>query len=260
MKGCFCGLLALALSVGGVMAQSPLPVGSVTVAAPTTIAVIDMTKLKGAPSRMAWSPDGQQTYLQTIEGPFHSPKSVRHYAIDMVDGKVKDLPAEPDWFSAYWAVKSHKSSPDLPGTEIALSSATRLEKTTSVPRGGDLARGGVDTGSTGTSSEDAVAAASNAQSVTVHTMTLHGQTIGQFTNSVIVPGLTFAWAPKGSKAIAYIEPDGGRIVLMDVAGKRQAMGGTKDALLPMWSQDATQLAWLQKQGKKAYELKVVKVR
>lgn len=259
MRAHFGVLLALALPVG-VMAQSQIPVGSVTVSTPTTIAGIDMNKLKGAPSRMAWSPDGQQIYLQTVDGPFQAPKAVRHYAINVADGRVNDVKTEPEWFGAYWAAKSHKSSPDMPGTEIALTSATRTEKTTSVPRGGDLARGGVDTGSTGTSSEDAVAAASNAQTVTVHTMTLHGQTVGEFTNSVIVPGLTFAWAPKGAKAIAYVEPDSGRVVLMDPAGKRQTIGGTKNAVLPMWSRDATQLAWLQKDGKKTFELRVVNIK
>ena len=243
-----------------VMAQAPLPVGSVTLSAPATIAELDMNKLKGEPSRMAWSPDGTQIYLQTIEGPFHQPKAIRHYVITASDGNVKDVKAEPDWFAAYWAVKSHKSSPDEPTTEIGLTSENRVEKTTSVPRGGDLARGGADTGSTGSSSGEAIAAATNSQTITVHTMKLHGQTIGEFTNSVIVPGLTFAWAPKGSKTIAYTEPKGGRIVLMNTQGKRQELSGTRDALLPMWSQDATKLAWLQKDGKRRFELKVADVK
>lgn len=242
-----------------VMAQAPLPVGSVTLSAPTTIAELDMNKLKGEPSRMAWSPDGTQIYLQTIEGAFHQPRAIRHYVITASDGKVKDVKAEPDWFAAYWAVKSHKSSPDAPKIEIGLTSENRVEKTTSVPRGGDLARGGADTG-TGTSSGEAIAAATNAQTIAVHTMKLHGQTIGEFTNSVIVPGLTFAWAPKGSKAIAYTEPKGGKIVLMNTEGKRQELNGTRDALLPMWSQDATKLAWLQKDGKRRYQLKVADVK
>jgi hypothetical protein len=172
---------------------------------------------------------------------------------------VKDVKAEPEWFGAYWAVKSHKASPDEPGTEIALSSEQRVEKTTSVPRGGDLARGGaVGADVTGTSSGEAIAAAANSQTITVHTMKLHGQTIGEFVNSVIVPGLTFAWAPKGSKAIAYTEPKGGKLVLMDTQGKKQDLG-VKDAILPMWSHDATQLAWLEKDGKRKFELKVAKI-
>jgi hypothetical protein len=242
-----------------VIAQSPLPVGSVTVSSPATVVELDMNKLKGEPSRLAWSADGTEMYLQTIEGPFQAPKAVRHYVIAAGDGKLKDMKAEPEWFSTYWGLKSHKASPDAPGTEIALTSENRVEKTTSVPRGGDLARGGASTGE-GTSSGDAIAAANNSQSVTVHTMKLHGQTIGEFVNSVIVPGLTFAWAPKGSQAIAYIEPKGGKIVLMSPTGKRQPLDGTKDALLPMWSHDATQLAWLQKDGKKKFQLRVARVR
>jgi len=241
------------------LAQAPLPVGSVTLASPATIADIDMNKLKGEPSRMAWSPNGTEIYLQTIEGPFHQPKAIHHYVITAADGKVKDVKAEPEWFGAYWAVKSHKASPDDPATEIDLSSENRTEKTTSVPRGGDLARGGADTGSTGSTSGEAIAAATNAQTITVHTMKLHGQTIGEFVNSVIVPGLTFAWAPKGSKAIAYTEPKGGKLVLMDTQGKKQDLG-VKDALLPMWSHDATELAWLEKDGKRKFELKVAKIK
>jgi hypothetical protein len=258
MKALLNALMIVAVPAA-LLAQSPLPVGNVTLSAPATIAEIDMNKLKGEPSRMAWSPDGTQIYLQTIEGAFHQPKAIRHYVIGAADGKVKDVPAEPDWFGAYWAVKSHKASPDEPTTEIALTSENRVEKTTSVPRGGDLARGGADTGSNGSSSGEAIAAAANAQTVTVHTMKLHGQTIGEFINSVIVPGLTFAWAPKGSKAIAYTEPKGGRLVLMDTEGKKQELG-IKDAILPMWSQDATQLAWLQKDGKRKFELKVAQVK
>lgn len=240
--------------------QAPLPVGKVAFSAPTTIAEVDMNKLKGEPSRMAWSPDGAQIYLQTIEGPFQSPKAVRHYVLSGADGKIKDVAGEPEWFSGYWAMKSHKASPDAPGTEIALSSENKVEKTTSVPRGGDLARGGTVSGDGGTTSGEAIAAANNQQTITVHTMKLHGQAIGEFTNSVIVPGMTFGWAPMGSKAIAYVEPKGGKLVLMDPAGKRQEVDGTKDALFPMWSADGRQLAWLQKEGKKKFQLRVARVR
>lgn len=259
MKALLSALMIAALPAA-VLAQTPLPVGSVTLSSPATIAEVDMNKLKGQPSRMAWSPDSKEIYLQTIEGPFHQPKAIRHYMISATDGQVKDVEVEPAWFAPYWAVKSHKASPDVPSTEIALTTEQRRETTTSVPRGGDLARGGVDTGASGSSTEDALKAAHASQTSVVYTMKLHGQTIGEFVNSVLVPGLTFAWGPKGSKAIAYVELKGGKLVLMDPDGKRQAVDGTKDALLPMWSQDATQLAWLQKDGKKKYELKVATVK
>ena len=37
------------------------------------------------------------------------------------------------------------------------------------------------------------------------------------------------------------------------------MPDTKDAMLPAWSQDATKLAWLQKDGRKKYQLYVATV-
>lgn len=258
MKALRTALMIVALpAIAG--AQEPLPVGSLTLSTPATVAELDMGKLKGEPSRMAWSPDHSEIYLQLIEGPFHQPKAVRHYVIGVPDGKVKDVKGEPAWFSAYWSVKSHKSSPDAPTLDIALSSEQRLEKTTSTPMGGDLARGGVDTG-TGGSAAGELAAATSSQKVTVHTMKLHGQAIGEFVNSVIVPGLTFAWAPKGSKAIAYAEPKGGKLVVMSTDGKRQEIGDTKDALLPMWSADAKKIAWLQKDGRRTYDLRIADIR
>lgn len=259
MKGLLTALTIAALTAAAT-AQAPLAVGSATVSAPAVIATLDMDKLKGEPSRMAWSPDQKQIYLQTIQGAFHQPKAVHHYLVDASSGKVSGTAGEPEWFPAYWSVKSHKSSPDTPALDIELATENRIEKTTSVPRGGDLARGGADSGATGSTAGEAIQAAANQQSVTVHTMKLHGQAIGEFVNSVIVPGLTFAWAPAGAKAIAYTEPKGGKLVLMNTEGRRQALDGTKDALLPMWSADAKKLAWLQKDGKKKMALKVVDVR
>jgi hypothetical protein len=257
MKTVLTVLMTLALpSIG--LAQAPVPVGSVSLSEATTVAELDMAKLKGEPSRMAWSPDHSQIYLQTIEGPLHQPKAVRHFVVNVADGKVKDVKGEPEWFAAYWSVKSHKSSPDTPALAIELSSEQKLQKTTSTPMGGDLARGGVDTG-VGSSAGELNAAATS-QKVTVHTMKLHGQTIGEFINSVIVPGLTFAWAPVGSKAIVYTEPNGGKLVLMNDEGKRQSIDGTRDALLPMWSSDAKKLAWLQKDGRRKFLLKVADIR
>ena len=241
------------------VAQSAIAVETAKLAAPSTIAQLDMGKLKGAPFRVGWSPDGRQFYLQTVEGPFHKPKATHHYVIDATGGKVQDAEVEPAWFSAYWALKSNKTSPDAPSIEIGVKSESRLEKTTSTPTGGDLARGGAG-GTEGTTSTDAITAAHNSQTVVVHTMTLHGQTIGEFINSVTVPGMTFAWAPKGVQAIVYSELKNGKLVLMDNAGKRQDLAGTKDALFPMWSGDGSRLAWLQRDGKKKFALKVAQVK
>src|SRR5688572_734864 len=175
MRALITALMILAIAAG-VSAQAPIDVAKTKLAAAATIAQLDMGKLKGAPFRAGWSPDGTQFYLQTVEGPFHERKATHHYVIDGTDGKVQNVEGEPAWFAAYWDLKSNKTSPDAASLEIALSSETRVEKTTSSPTGGDLARGGAG-GTEGTTSTDAITAAHNSQAVSVRTMKLHGQTI-----------------------------------------------------------------------------------
>jgi hypothetical protein len=220
---------------------------------------LDMGKLKGEPSRVAWSPDGSQIYLQTLEGGFGRPNpKLRHYVFIVATGAKEDLQVEPEWASAYWTAKSGQTSPDGPGLKIELKSDQRREQTTSVPRGGDLARGGTSI-DTGTSANDGVAAVYNSQTVTVHSMLLKGETVGEFVNSVIVPGLTFGWGPRGSKAIAFVAPKTGRVIVLNEQGARQEVSGSKDAILPAWSPDATRLAWLEKAGRGKFVLQVARV-
>ncbi len=242
-----------------VLAQSPLEVGSIPFAPVKTVAKLDMGQLKGQPSRLAWSPDGTHLYLQTVEGWFPQPKAVHHYLLDASGGAPKSAQAEPEWVSPYWTSKSHQASPDNDGYKIALESEQKREQTTSVPRGGDLARGGT-TDALGTSSGDATAAAYSSQMVAIHTMKLNGEPIGRFVNTVIVPGLTFAWGPKGSKVIAYAAQGNGKVIVMDAEGKKQDVQGSKDAVLPAWSPDGSRLAWLQKDGRRNLVLQMTQVR
>lgn len=239
-------------------AQSPLKVGNLTFE-PATEVELDFGKLKGVPARLAWSPDAKLIYLQTVEGDYGTPKATHHYMIEIESRRTRNLQALPEWFSPYWSIKSHKSSPDVTGLDIELKSEQSRAQTTSAPLGGDLARGGTVTG-VGASSDDAISAAYNSQMVTTHTMKLKGETIGQFVNSVIVPGLTFAWAPKGYQAIAFTQPKKGNVLVMNAEGVKQEVKGSDDAILPAWSHDATMLAWLQKDGKKKYDLKIVHVK
>lgn len=242
-------------------AQSPLPVGSINFGPPSQIAVLDMGKLKGEPARLAWSTDGTQMYFQSIEGDYGKPKAIHHYVIDLSNGKTSTAQIEPEWFSPYWSTKSHKDSPDVPGLSIQLTTEQRKNTTTSTPMGGALARGGgSDPDAMGTSAGDATAAAYAAQTATVHSMKLKGETIGEFVNSVIVPGLTFGWGPKGTQVIAYSQVKGGKLHVMSADGKKQEVPGTKEALLPAWSQDGKKLAWLQRDGKKKFVLKVAEIR
>lgn len=225
---------------------------------PATIVEIDLGKLKGQPSRLAWSADGSQLYLQTLEGAFGRPDAkLRHYVFATADGAKKDLQAEPEWAAEYWVAKSGQAAPHGP-LKIELKSEQRRERTTSVPMGGDLARGGSSI-STGTAANDGVAAAYTSQTVPVHSMLLKGEVVGEFINSVIVPGLTFGWSPKETGAIAFAAQKSGRIVVMDEQGNKQEVPGSKDAILPAWSADGGRLAWLQKDGRRTFLLQVVRV-
>jgi dipeptidyl aminopeptidase/acylaminoacyl peptidase len=242
-----------------VAAQAPMKVGTLDFADAAKVAEIDTDKLKGQPSRLAWSPDGSELYVQTMDGQFGKPGArLSHYVFKVENGRKQDLQAEPNWVSEYWTAKSGQASPDDNAFKIELKPETRTQKTVSTPMGGDLARGGAG-GTTGSSSGDAIAAAYNQQPVPVNTMLLHGQIVGEFVNSVIVPGLTFGWGPKGSKLIAYSAVKNGRVVVMDEKGTRQEIEGTRDAILPAWSPEGTRLAWLQKDGRKKFVLQVVRV-
>ena len=241
------------------VAQSAIRAGALKVSEPVKVTDLDMDKLKGQPSRLAWSADGRQLYIQTMEGNFGQPGQKHyHYVVNVADGSRQDAQVEPDWAAAYWTTKSGQASPDGGPLKIELKQEMRKEKTVSSPMGGDLARGGT-AGGTGAEAAGELSAAYNQMPVPVNTMLLRGTTVGQFVNSVIVPGLTFGWGPKGTKAIAFADPKNGRVVVLDEQGDKREVPGTKDAILPAWSEDARQIAWLQKDGKKKYVLHVARV-
>jgi hypothetical protein len=239
------------------VSQDAIKADALKISEPVKVAELDLGKLKGDHvSRMAWSDDGSQLYVQTLEGAFGvPPKKLRHYVVSVADGSRKDVDAEPEWATAYWVEKSHHTSPDA--QRIDLKDEVRIEKSVSAPMGGDLARGGV--GGDGSSTGDAMAAAASRQNVKVITLTFMGATVGLFEGTPLVPGRTFGWGPKGSKAIAFTDVKSGRVVIMDEKGGKQEISGTKDAVLPSWSRDGRKLAWLQKDGKKKHVLHISSV-
>lgn len=252
-------LLLLATMPVVLAEQGGVRVASLTVSRPVTLATIDAREVGGAPSRLSWSPNSRELYFQTLEGAFGKPDAtLRHYVFSVPSGSRTTLPAEPEWASAYWLAKSGQTSPDPNPLRIELESELRRERTTSVPRGGALARGGTSTGN-GTSMDDGVAAAYTSQNIVVNTMELHAETVGEFYNSVIVPGLTFGWGPPGARLIAFAGKKGGRIFIMDERGRKKSVQGSKDAVLPAWSSDGAELAWLQKDGRRGYVLQVAHV-
>jgi hypothetical protein len=254
--------IAVSVAIPALLAaQSASNAGALKFGEPADLAQIDGNKIKGQPSRLAWSPDGSELYLQMLEGEFGKPNpKLSHHVITIASGDRKKVDAEPEWAPEYWTAKSGQSSPDSAAFKIELKSEAQTQNTVSTPMGGALARGGgvgPDGGTAGAG--DALSAAYNRQTVPVNTMLLHGEIIGEFVNAVIVPGLTFGWGPKGSSMIAYAAHNTGRIVVMDRSGTKQEIAGSKDALLPAWSPDGMRLAWLQRDGKKKYQLKIASV-
>lgn len=238
-------------------AQAPFATASVAVETPVVVTTLDTAKLDGEPARVAWSDDGSELYVQTLKGQFGAPDTTaRHFVVAVSNPRVTPVDAEPEWASQYWFRKSHQQSPDVPNLKIDLEVSTKTDRSTAAPMGGDMARGAVG-GTTGTSAAEAISAINNTVTVPVYTMRLHGQTIGEFVNAALQPGLTFGWAPKGTQAMAYVHD--GKLILVDGRGTRHEVKVAKDAILPAWSNDGTRLAWLEKRGKSSYELKVARI-
>jgi hypothetical protein len=137
-----------------------------------------------------------------------------------------------------------------------------MATSTNIPKGGDIAGMGGDPTSAGAGQgipqQAATGAAMQAQQVTTVTMKLKGELLGEWVNERPQPGTTFGWAPKPLGLIAFAK-NGGALVLMDREGHKQGVEGSKDCLLPAWSDDGTRVVYLQKKDKKKYNLMLVSV-
>lgn len=258
--------ISLALILVAAVAPSPLVDASkLTLSAPVAIVEFDTGKLKGDLSRLTWAPDAQQWYLQTVERDrAGNVKTIRHYALERGGKPPKGIEGEPAWSTAYWSWKSAQAAPGLPAFKIDVEQQQKRMSGTSIPMGGDLARGGVDAGgsaggaATGLGTGDAVSAALQSQMVNVYTLKLKGEVVGEFINAPAMPGLTFGWAPAGTGLIAFANRDG-HVVIMDDQGRKQEVASSRSALLPAWTDDGKRLAYLEKTGKNKAALKIVDV-
>ncbi len=224
---------------------------------------LDLGKLKGEPSRLAWAADGSQLYLQTAARDSRGLVTATHHYLVGPDGRVtKTIDQEPAWAATYWAKKSAQSAPSLPTFRIAVEQRQDTARATGAPMGGALARGGTDTsgehGGQGVSAGEAGAAAFQSQTVNVITLRLKGEVIGEWINQPVVPGSTFGWAPAGGR-IAFVSKSGALIV-MDPEGRKDTIAGTANASLPAWSDDGGRIAFLERTGKKKVVLRIIEAR
>ena len=243
------------------MSQAPTA-ESVQVSAPAQIgSSLDAGKLKGEPIKLAWSPDGTKLFLETAGrdkvGMAINPRS---YVMSAADGKPEAVDAPPAWVAEYWAWKSGQASPASSTFRIDFKDEYKTVTAVSAPRGGDLAKGGVDAGGTGgTTANDIAMQAQQTQKVHVVVYTLKGETIGEFVGQQALHGYTFGWSPAAQGLMAYGN-QAGRLTLMDRQGQRQEIDGTKSVILPAWSNDGSKIAFLQKNGKNKYDVFVVTVK
>ena len=239
-----------------------VPVAQVTVTPGTAVLELDLGALKGTRLRqMAWSPDQTQLYLQTYAANKDATvKELFHYVLPVAGGAPKRIDTPPAWAAGYWAWKSGQTAPDDSTWKIDVSTEKKISSATAMPMGGDMARGGTVDPTGGVSVETVTANAAQASNVSVYTMRLNGQTIGEWTNHPIMPGLTFGWGPAGSGLVAFAEKSAGRLTLMDRSGKTARVDGTKDVVLPAFTADRSRLAYLEGRGRNKYALVIATVR
>jgi hypothetical protein len=235
------------------------------------VAEVDASKLKGDLVRLAWSPDGRQFYLQTIERDSRgNVKQTRHYLVSTSSadagrvlsdpaGRVKSADAEPEWASKYWTWKSGQASPGAAAFKIDVSSRQETVRATSAPTGGALAKGGAADPAAGTTLQDVASASDAAQVQTIYSLKVKSETIGEWINEAVIPGVNFAWAPAPTALLIFAKRDGGPLMVLDAAGRRQELAGAKAAILPAWSNDGTKLAWLERKDRKKFDLKIAEI-
>jgi len=247
-------LAVVALAAAGTIAADS---GPFAVSAPAAIMDVDSHAMKGDPVELAWSGTSGQFYVQTVEG--YTPNvTVRHYLIRLGDKAPSTMKAQPDWANTYWASKSRRDAPAATSLLIDVRDtveANRLPTQSLADRAKGTESGGGDFAMKGAEA----AANDHTNAAQVRTLVLKGVNVGRFVDTPLVPGLTFGWSPPKLHAIAYVD-DNGRLGVFDyTTNGRQVVDGTKDVLLPAWSPDGSEIAFLERTGRKRYSLERVKI-
>jgi hypothetical protein len=254
-------MLAAAGQVAGQAAAQPISAGRLALSKPA--ALIDLSgKIKGAPERLSWSPDGRSMFLRTVERDIWANEKRWDYLLGVTDGRILPLDGEPDWSARYWAWKSDYSCPGAPALKIDTESRTERKSATNAGAGGSLAQNSGDPygpgSELGPQGAAIVAGALQSQTVTTTTMKFKGRVLAEFVNRIPILGLTYSWAPEGLEAIAYAN-EKRALVVVDRAGVRYQVKATKGVLLPAWSDSGRRLAWLAQQGRGKFVLMVADI-
>lgn len=226
------------------------------IGAPETMRRIEITSGRGTPTQMCPSPDGTEVYLRISTFDRWANESVRHELVSIRGTGRRVVDDEPAWAARYW---SWKSAPEAPG-----HSALRLvlERREEIVRGASVAsEGGIgqNTSDPYISQEELTRnAALSRQKAVVLTLSLHGRVVARTVNESLKPGRTFGWAPASLGWLAYVNEKGG-LVLMDERGRSREVRGTRNVLLPAWTDEGRTLLFLQRSGSGVYDLRSVSV-
>jgi hypothetical protein len=218
-------------------------ISALKIGGPATVAELDLGRLKGELRQLAWSPDGSELYVQTVEGGPPAEK-LHHYKIPTAGGAMAPIDQQPEWARDFWLFKSAQSAPGIPGMTIGVEHGT--ETTKGLPPEGSV-RG------TGVGAADLASSNSTDATANVIRLVLLDERVGEFVGARPIAGLTFSWGPESTGAIAFTDR-AGRLMLFDQQRHKRSVSGVKDAILPAWSADGSRLAWVQKSGRKKYAL------
>lgn len=245
-------LIAVAVLAQATALQTAVDARRLTLSPPATVARIAAAAIRGEPTRLAWSPDARQLYLRCVKSDRWGNQTIFQYEIAVATGALRSLDREPEWFGRYWMWKSAQASPESPDFSIAYETREENKTAVGVANAGALAQSGGDPSLGSELGPQGQAIASRlmqGQTVRTTTLRLKGQVLGEFVNMTPIPGLTFGWAPGHMDAVAYVTAKG-RVVIMDRAGRRREVAGSRNALLPAWSDDGIRLVWVQREAKK----------
>jgi hypothetical protein len=219
-------------------------------AQPVQWTIIDTGELKGRPARLAWSEDRSELYIQTVEGDTVDHLKWHHYLLQ--NGKPpKATSTEPKWVPPYWKWKSAKSFFGDPFMTITVD----VQQTVLDNLNGTGANKAVYLQPNVSGEAMLLSKQSGGTKVTSRLM-LKNKIIGQFVDELVVPGYTFSWSPEELRLIAYRSANG-RLVIMNAEGETQDVTATSDVLLPAWSDDGQEIAYLERTGRKTFALMVV---
>jgi hypothetical protein len=256
----FVSLAWLMLPTVAAYAQAPArpapDVSKLAISSPRTIRDLDTREVRGVPTRLAWSPDGAWIYVRVSNFDRWSNESVRHLLIETQGKRVEPLTDEPGWLARYWNLKSALASPVVPTWRIKIDMRDEQVRTTNVPREGNIGQHGDPAAGL---DETIIKAAQSSQRTQFERLLLNGVVIGSAINGHVPPGRTFAWAPEPRALMAFVT-EKGRLALMNPAGHVREIKGPKKPVLPAWSENGEQLAWIQQASSGEYSIKAVAIR